>query len=60
MIDFAAETDAMSYEWIEGDGAPCLSVLDFQKYKKEYHIQSYHLLGATGMVLRTQSIFEKR
>jgi len=58
MVDFAREAEALSFQWTDDNGAECLSVLDAQKYKREYHIQSYHLLGASGMVLRTQSIFE--
>lgn len=58
MQDFAHETGSLSYEWVDGSGVACLSVLDSQKYKREFHIQSYHLLGASGLVLRTQSIFE--
>jgi hypothetical protein len=57
MRDFAEETSAMSHSWVEDD-APNLSVLDIQRYKGEIHLQSYHLIGATGFVLRTQSIFE--
>ena len=60
MKAFGQETGAMMHEWTEGDGAPCLSIIDSQKYKKEYHIQAYHLLGASGMVLRTQSVFEMK
>jgi hypothetical protein len=58
MQAFGQETGAMVHEWTEGDDCPCLSIMDSQRYKREYHIQSYHLLGATGMVLRTQSVFE--
>jgi hypothetical protein len=58
MQDFAQENDALIHEWKGAEGAPCLSLLDCQKYKREYHIQSYHLMGPTGLVLRTQSIFE--
>lgn len=58
MRDFAAEASGLIHEWKDADGSPNLSMLDVQKYKKEFHIQSYHLLGATGLVLRTQSIFE--
>ena len=58
MQDFARETGSLSHEWADGTGVQCLSVLDTQKYKREFHIQSYHLLGASGVVLRTQSIFE--
>lgn len=58
MQDFARETGSLSHEYRDEDGVSCLSVLDTQKYKREFHLQSYHLLGASGLVLRTQSIFE--
>lgn len=58
MQDFAHETGALAHEWTDALGAPSLSVLDSQKYKREFHIQSYHLTGSSGLVLRTQSIFE--
>jgi hypothetical protein len=57
MEEFVHETGSLSHEW-QDDGAKNLSVLDAQKYKREYHIQSYHLLSRSGLVLRTQSIFE--
>jgi len=60
MRDFAAETQSLLYESKDAEGVPCLSLIDSQKYKKEFHIQSYHLTGASGLVLRTQSIFEIR
>ena len=58
MQDFSHETGSLSHQWNDNDGAVCLSVLDTQKYRNEFHIQSYHMLGSSGMVLRTQSIFE--
>jgi hypothetical protein len=58
MRDFAVETNALSHEWKSPEAGSCLSILDYQKYKREFHIQSYHLLGGSGLVLRTQSIFE--
>ncbi len=59
MVDFADEAGALMFQWTEKEtGVSCLTVLDSQKYKQEYQIQSYHLLGSNGMVLRTQSIFE--
>ena len=60
MQDFVEESAGLAHAWKDTDGTPCLSVIDAQKYRKEYHIQSYHLLGGSGMVLRTQSIFEVR
>lgn len=58
MRDFAAEAQALVHEWKDAEGNQSLSLLDVQKYKKEFHLQSYHLLGSSGLVLRTQSIFE--
>ncbi len=57
MEEFAIETGSLSHRWDTEAGA-YLSVLDAQKYKREYHVQSYHLVPANGTVLRTQSIFE--
>ena len=59
MQEFARETGAVSHEREAEDGSLFLSLLDTQKYKREYHVQSYHLMGNTGLVLRTQSIFEQ-
>lgn len=58
MREHAAESESMMHEYKDADGGVCLSLLDVQKYKKEFHLQSYHLVGSTGLVLRTQSIFE--
>jgi len=58
MQSFVRETGSLSHEWMDPEGVICLSALDVQKYRKEYHFQSYHLLGGSGTVLRTQSIFE--
>ncbi|MCC5830673.1 MAG: DUF2617 family protein [Phycisphaeraceae bacterium] len=55
-----SETNALFHEWQDAEGTPCLSLLDAQRFRKEYHVQSYHLLGGSGVVLRTQSIFEVR
>ncbi len=60
MQDFARETGSIWHDWQDSAGVPGLAVLDVQKYRREFHIQSYHLLGASGMILRTQSIFEIR
>lgn len=60
MRDFAQESEALSHEWKDADGLISLSMLDCQKFKREFHVQSYHMIGAGCMVLRTQSIFEVR
>lgn len=58
MREFALESGSQFHEWMDSDGQACMSVMDTQKYRKEFHVQSYHLLGTNGTVLRTQSIFE--
>ena len=58
MMDFATETDSLFHTWTDNAGANCLSLLDVQTFKKEWHVQSYHLSGIGGLVLRTQTIFE--
>lgn len=58
MRDFAAESNGMLHEWKDTDQTPSLSLVDVQKFRKEFHLQAYHLVGATGLVLRTQTVFE--
>ena len=57
MKDFAQEVGGLHHEQ-ETPAGPNLCILDCQKYKKEFHIQGYHLTASNGNVLRTQSIFE--
>lgn len=59
MRDYAREVDALIHEWEDASG-PGLSVLDVQRFSKEMHVQSYHLVPTGGIVLRTQTIFEHR
>lgn len=54
----AFQNDAMTA--LAGPSRRNLSMLDIQRLSKEIHIQAYHMLGAQGLVLRTQSIFEHR
>lgn len=64
MVDFAGETNALIHKWADRDAGPVggknLSVVDVQRLSKEIHAQSYHLIASTGLVLRTQTIFEHR
>ena len=57
MLDHARAQGALAYRW-EDDAGKCLSVVDVQRYAREVHAQSYHLVAAAGLVLRTQTIFE--
>ncbi len=58
MQDFARERNALCHEWNDEGGARNLSLLDVQKFRREFHLQGYHMMGGISMVLRTQSIFE--
>ena len=58
MADFAEESGALGHEWLGENDRPSLSLMDVQKYKREFHLQTYHLVGASCTVLRTQAIFE--
>jgi hypothetical protein len=58
MADFAHETGSMAISYNDPEGGACLSVVDSQKFRRDFHIQAYHLIASSGLVLRTQSIFE--
>jgi hypothetical protein len=58
MKQFADESNALMAEGEPVDGLPTLSVVDTQKYRREFHLQAYHLQGTGGLVLRTQTMFE--
>lgn len=55
--DFGTEVNALRCEW--DDDGPCLSMIDTQRYAKEVHVQAYHMMARGGVVLRTQTIFER-
>ncbi len=57
MCEFAQEAEAIHWLWETPQGRN-LSVVDVQKYRSEYHIQTYHLTAKGGNVLRTQTVFE--
>lgn len=57
MRQFAREADALYHGWTS-DAGSSLSVIDVQRMNREVHVQCYHLLASTGLVLRTQTLFE--
>ena len=59
LVDFGRENKALIHEWEDEDGR-CASIIDVQRFRREVHAQTYHLLAQGGLVLRTQSIFEHR
>jgi hypothetical protein len=60
MVELIAETNALHYKWETEALGRCMSILDLQRYPNELHAQAYHLIGAGGLVLRSQTIFEVR
>lgn len=60
LVGFGKERDALIHLWTDGEGGKCASILDIQRFRREIHAQSYHLIAQGGVVLRTQSIFEHK
>lgn len=57
--EIVRENSALAHTW-DDEAGKCMSVVDVQRYNTEVHAQSYHLIAALGLVLRTQTIFEQR
>jgi hypothetical protein len=60
MVDYAKQTDSLAYKYLDGENRKCLSILDLQHLSKEVHCQGFHLLAGTGLVVRTQTIFDHK
>ncbi|TVQ30878.1 MAG: DUF2617 family protein [Phycisphaeraceae bacterium] len=60
LIEFGEESEALMHLWKDIDGGLCASILDVQRFRREIHAQSYHLIAQGGVVLRTQTIFEHK
>jgi len=60
LVEFGEESGAMIHLWVGPEGGKCASILDVQRFRREVHTQSYHLIANSGLVLRTQSIFEHK
>lgn len=58
LITFANENDAKVHAWTDSEGGQCASILDVQRFRREIHAQTYHMLALGGIVIRTQAIFE--
>lgn len=58
IVDLAKETNALVHAWPDAEGRKCISVLDVQAFRDQFHAQSYHLIASQGLVLRSQSVFE--
>jgi hypothetical protein len=58
MLDYAKQTNSLTHKYLDLDGRKCLSLIELQHFAKEVHCQSFHLIAGTGLVLRTQTIFD--
>lgn len=57
LVEFGEEAGAKIVRYNDND-TESVSIIDFQRYNDQLHVQSYHLKSEHGTVLRTQSIFE--
>lgn len=58
LVAFGRENDALMFEWRDAEAGRCASILDVQRFRREVHAQSYHMIANGGIVLRSQAIFE--
>lgn len=58
MIEHSQTAECISTAWTDPDEHPSLSILEYQRYGDQIHLQSYHLRGDCGLVLRTQTIMQ--
>ena len=60
LMEFANEQGAMVHTWNDEDNGRCASIVDIQRFRREVHVQTYHMLAQGGTVLRSQSLFEHK
>ncbi len=58
MLEHGQDPNCLVTTWTGESGRPSLSLIEFQRYSDQVHVQAYHLRGDGLMVLRTQSIFQ--
>lgn len=65
MLELAEEVDALLHTWTipttgkDPMGGRCLSMLELQRFDDEMHAQSTHMFPVGGLVLRTQTVFQR-
>ena len=57
MLEHARESNSLLVLPSDTESRPTLSVIDIQRYRREIHVQGFHLRGEANLVLRTQSMF---
>ena len=58
MLDHGKDPAHLVTTWKETAEHPSLSLIEFQRYHDQVHVQTYHLRGDSLSVLRTQSILQ--
>ncbi|NOG55548.1 MAG: DUF2617 family protein [Planctomycetes bacterium] len=59
MRAFACSEQALVCEWQdEGEEDHSMSVVDYQRFVREVHIQTWHLDASCGLIVRSQGLFE--
>ena len=58
MLVHGKDPACLTMNWTDEGDHPSLSVIEFQRYSDQVHIQTYHLRGDALTVLRTQSILQ--
>lgn len=58
MLQHGRDSDSLMTVWTDPNGKPNLSLIDMQRFRNELHVQGYHLRAQSGLVLRTQSMFQ--
>lgn len=58
MLEHARESNSLMFISPEDAPRPSMSVVDVQRYRKEVHVQGFHLRGDVNYILRTQSMFK--
>lgn len=58
MLEHSRQPDCLVTRWHDKGQHPSISILEFQRYSAEVHVQSYHLQGDSSLILRTQTIFQ--
>ena len=58
MLEHGEDPACLMTTWQTDNNHPSLSLVEFQRYSDQVHVQAYHLRGDGLMVLRTQSILQ--
>jgi hypothetical protein len=58
MLEHGQDPACLMTNWTDAGSHPSLSLIEFQRYNDQVHVQSYHLRGDSLTVLRTQSILQ--